>query len=76
MEKPKTRLREAREKRALSLRKVQDATGIPLACLFRIETGTQVPSKDHARKLFQFYGGMVRLDQIYDPLFEFEKNSG
>lgn len=64
-----TKLQTARKARELTLRDLEEKTGISLAVLSRIETGKQVPSRDHARKLFEFYNGEILLSEIYDPLY-------
>ncbi len=69
----KTRIRQIREGRGLSLRKVAEATGIPLASLQRIEVGNRHGNiVDYARRLAEFYDYEVDLADIHDPLFDRE----
>lgn len=69
----KTRIRQIREERGLSLRKVAEATGIPLASLQRIEVGSKASKmRGYARRLAEFYDYEVDLADIYDPLFDRE----
>ena len=60
-------LREIREKRKLTLAEVAREVGTDAGNLSRIETGSQVPSRDLARGLYSFYDGKVSLAAIYDP---------
>ncbi|KKL00910.1 hypothetical protein LCGC14_2627940 [marine sediment metagenome] len=60
-------LREIREKRKLTLAEVAREVGTDAGNLSRIETGSQVPSRDLARGLYAFYDGKVSLAAIYDP---------
>lgn len=69
MENIDTKLLTARKARNLTLRDLEKKTGISKAILSRIETGKQVPSRAHARILFDFYQGEILLSEIYDPKF-------
>lgn len=68
----KTRLREIRVARGLSIRQVADATKIPYSVLQRIEAGQRRPSIARARIIFAYYDQEVDLGDIHDPLFDFE----
>lgn len=67
-----TRLRQARIDKALSIRQVAEATGIPFSVLQRIETGGRIASRTHARSLYEFYDYEIDLADIYDPMFDAE----
>ncbi len=56
-----------RTERGISLAGVAKAVGTDVANLYRIEQGAQVPKRELARALFQYYGGKVPLGAIYDP---------
>ena len=60
-------LREIREKRKLTLAEVAREVGTDAGNLSRIEMGSQVPSRDLARGLYDFYDGKILLSAIYDP---------
>lgn len=60
-------LKVARLKRELTLQHVADAVGIDTGNLSRIERGTQVPSKDLAEKLVNFFNGEIDEIQIIYP---------
>ena len=64
-----SKLQQARKARGLSLRDLEELTGINRSTLSKIETGSQVPSREHARILFNFYSGELLLSEIYDPKF-------
>ncbi len=67
----KTRIRQVREDRGLSLRKVAEATGIPFTVLQRIETGNRGNRmREYVRTLAAFYDYEIDLADIYDPLFD------
>lgn len=68
-------LRRERQARGLTLREVEVACGVPYSVLQRVETGQVVPSKKHARALYQFYRGCIALGDIYDPMFSIESAS-
>lgn len=69
MEKRTTKLQQARKARGVSIRELEEQTGISRSILSRIETGKQVPCREHARALYRFYQGEILLSEIYDPLF-------
>lgn len=69
---PTTLIRQKRLDRGLSLRTVADATGIPRSVLQRIETGTRIAQRDHARALYRYYDYEIGLGDIYDPAFDYE----
>lgn len=58
---------QTRKSRGLSLEQVAAKVGTDQANLSRVEKGRQVPKRDLARRIFQFYGGSVPLAAIYDP---------
>lgn len=58
-----------RKARGLSLETVAKQVGTDQANLSRVEKGAQTPKRELARKLFEFYGGVVPLAAIYDPEF-------
>lgn len=66
---PDSLMTQTRKSRGLSLEKVAAAVETDQANLSRVEKGKQVPKRDLARRLFQFYGGSVPLAAIYDPQF-------
>lgn len=68
----KTRLREERERRGLTVREVAEAVGYDPSNLSRVELGQQLVPREVARSLYAFYKGRVALGEIYDPLFRFE----
>lgn len=56
-----------RKSKGLSLSQVADVVGTDQANLSRIEKGAQVPKRELARALYQFYDRAVPLGAIYDP---------
>lgn len=62
-----TSLRTSRKARNLTLVELATAVGTDAANISRIERGVQTPSKELARKLFEFFEGDVPLGSIYDP---------
>lgn len=60
-------LKTVRLKRELTLQHVADAVGIDTGNLSRIERGTQVPSKDLAEKLVNFFNNEIDEIQIIYP---------
>lgn len=60
---------QTRKSRGLSLEQVAEKVGTDQANLSRVEKGRQIPKRELARRLFQFYGGSVPLAAIYDPEF-------
>lgn len=60
-------LRTVREKRKLTLDDVARKVGCNAGNLSRIERGEQMPSRNLARELYDFFGGEVPLSAIYDP---------
>lgn len=58
---------QTRKSRGMSLEQVAAQVGTDQANLSRVEKGRQVPKRDLARRIFQFYGGSVPLAAIYDP---------
>jgi putative transcriptional regulator len=58
-----------RKSRSLSLEQVAQAVQTDQANLSRVEKGRQVPKRELARRLYDFYGGTVPLAAIYDPEF-------
>lgn len=61
---------QTRNSRGLSLEKVAAAVGTDQTNLSRVERGTQIPRRELARALFEFYGGVIPLAAIYDPEYE------
>lgn len=68
-------LTQTRKSRGLSLDVVAKAVGTDPTNLSRVEKGTQVPKRDLARRLFEFYGGAVELGAIYDPQYHAERQA-
>lgn len=64
-----TLMTQTRKSRGLSLEQVATSVGTDQANLWRLEQGKQVPKRELARKIFEFYGGAVPLAAIYDPQF-------
>lgn len=62
-------LTQTRKSRGLSLAQVAAVVGTDPTNLLRVEKGAQVPKRELARRLFEFYGGAVELGAIYDPEF-------
>lgn len=60
-------LRQARERRELTIQQVSAAVGIDAGNLSRIERGKQVPSKDLTEKLAKYFDGEVSETQIIYP---------
>lgn len=58
---------QTRKSRGLSLYDVGAAVGTDATNLSRVEKGAQIPKRELARALFEFYGGVVPLGAIYDP---------
>lgn len=58
---------QTRKSRGMSLEQVAKRVGTDQANLSRVEKGRQVPKRELARRIFQFYGGSVPLAAIYDP---------
>lgn len=54
-------------KRPLAL--VAQAIGVNRSTLYRIEAGEVAPTRETARKLFEYYAGKVPLAHIYDPTY-------
>lgn len=67
-EKP-TLLTQIRKSRGLSLDQVAEIVGTDPTNLSRVEKGAQVPKRELARALFEFYDGAVPLGTIYDPTY-------
>ena len=68
-EKTQTLLTQTRKSRGLSLDQVAAEVGTDPTNLSRVEKGAQVPKRELARALFEFYGGAVPLGAIYDPQY-------
>jgi len=64
-----TLLTQTRKSRGLSLDQVAADVKTDPTNLSRVEKGQQMPKRDLARSLFEFYGGAVPLGAIYDPEF-------
>lgn len=62
-----TLLIQIRKSRGLSLDKVAKEVGTDPTNLSRVEKGQQVPKRELARALFDFYDQAVPLGAIYDP---------
>ena len=62
-----TPLRQARERRNLTIQQVAAAVGIDSGNLSRIERGLQVPSKELTEKLAKYFGGEITELQIIYP---------
>lgn len=61
-----TLLTKTRKASGLSLAQVAKKVGTDQANLSRIEKGQQVPKRELARKLFEFFDRKVPLGAIYD----------
>lgn len=64
-----TLLTQTRKSRGLSLDQVAGCVGTDPTNLSRVEKGAQVPKRELARSLFEFYEGAVPLGAIYDPQY-------
>lgn len=49
------------------LAQVAREIGVNRSTLYRIEAGEVAPTRDTARKLYDYYAGRVPLAHIYDP---------
>lgn len=67
-----TKIRKVRLERGLSMDQVSAATGIHKAILQRVETGSRIVQKEHARQLYAYYDYEIDLADIYDPTFDTE----
>lgn len=63
----KSPLRQARERRGLTLKAVADGVAMDQGNLSRVERGEQTPSKDLAESLSNFFGHEVTEMQILYP---------
>ncbi len=63
-------LTQAREQRGWTIERVAAAVGLHGTTVARIERGQLLPSREHARALYQLFGGDVPLGSIYDPSFK------
>lgn len=68
-----SQLTQIRKSRGLTLEQVSKEVGTDPTNLSRVEKGHQVPKRELARALFDFYEGTVELGAIYDPEFHAEK---
>lgn len=64
-----TLLTQTRKSRGLSLDQVAGCVGTDPTNLSRVEKGAQVPKRELARALFEFFDGVVPLGSIYDPQY-------
>lgn len=64
-----SQLTQIRKSRGLTLEKVASQVGTDPTNLSRVEKGEQVPKRELARALFDFYDGRIELGAIYDPEF-------
>lgn len=62
-------MQQLRKARGHSLETVANAVGADPANLSRIEKGQQVPKRELARRLFEYYDRKIPLGAIYDPEF-------
>lgn len=60
-------LTQTRKGRGLSLDVVALEVGTDPTNLSRVERGEQIPKRELARALFEYYGGVVPLGAIFDP---------
>lgn len=60
-------LKSCRQSLNLTIDDVSNDTGIPRSTLSRIENSKQLPNRDHARTLYEYFDGKVSLGAIYDP---------
>jgi transcriptional regulator with XRE-family HTH domain len=68
-----TRLRSERVARGYSQKDVALAVGTNPSNLLRLERGEQTPKHGLARAIFEFYGGVIPLCAIYDPVYSRER---
>lgn len=68
-----TRLRAERLARGYRQKDVANVVGTNPANLLRIEQGQQVPKRELARALYEFYGGAIPIGAIYDPVYSRER---
>ncbi len=69
-EQPKSILTQAREVFGWTLVEVGDTLGSNSASISRIERAVQMGRRPLYRKLFEFYGGVIPLGDIYDPYYK------
>jgi len=62
-----TPLKIAREERKLSVTDLCVKLGTHPQNYYRIERGEQMPKRELARAIHEFFGGSVSLAEIYDP---------
>lgn len=62
-----TPLKVAREGRKLSVTDLCEKITCHPQNYYRIERGEQIPKRDLAREIYEFFGGSVSLAEIYDP---------
>lgn len=67
---PMSKLREARQRRGLTIVEVAKAIGRDPASVSRVERGVQTPGLDMARSLFEYYEGEVPIEACYDPGYQ------
>jgi len=65
-----TSLKAARESRNLSVLELAPKLGTHPQNYYRIERGEQLPKRELARKIHEFFEGEVTLGGIYDPEYE------
>ncbi len=63
------RLQQARDEMGFTLDEVAEAVGSNGASISRIERALQMGRRELYRALFDFYGGVLTLGEIYDPDF-------
>jgi len=65
-------LTEARRQRGWTIERVAAQVGLHGTTVARIERGLLLPSRQHARALYDLFEGDVALGSIYDPTFMVE----
>ncbi len=64
---------QVRRSRGLGLAEVAVKVGTDPSNLAKVERGLQIPKRQLARSLFEYYGGTVPLAAIYDPVYVAEQ---
>jgi len=71
-----TKLKAVRKARKLSVRQVARDVDTHPQNYNRIERGEQVPKRDLARRIFEYYQGEVTLGEVYDPEYALDYAPG
>lgn len=64
-----TTLEKIRARRGVTVDAICEAVGTHRTNYYRIERGEQLPRREVARAIYDFFDGEVALEDIYDPRF-------